>query len=210
MPIEFAHRCARLRTAEDLNLPIAGVVVFDVSASMSYRQAGQTLLDVGRQIVADHVGALPEGSRICVTDNATDQPLLFQMSLSSVPSQLERLSTSADARVLNSAIADALNAQVLDRDRIQSEGGDRDRYVRRIYVVTDLAKSAWQFPDPFELESSLSVEEAPSLFVLDVGSSEGRNRGFSELSLSTEENAPRRFTQTDDSLRVDNGRIGFG
>lgn len=174
-------------TAEDLNLPIAGVVVFDVSASMSYQEAGQTLLDVGRQIVADHVGAMPEGSRISITDTATDQPLLFQVSLTSVPTQLERLVPQANARSLNGAVAAAFDAHRQDRERIQSEGGDRDRYVRRIYVVTDLAKTAWQFPDPFELEATASAEESPGLFVLDVGAETPRNRGVGELSLSSDE-----------------------
>lgn len=174
-------------TAEDLNLPIAGVVVFDVSASMSYLEAGQTLLDVGRQIFADHVGELPEGSRVCVTDNASDQPLLFQVSLSSVPGQLERLTPSADARSLNGAVADALELHRQDRERVMSEGADLDRYVRRIYVVTDRAKTAWQFPDPFDLDAQLAAEDAPSLYVLDVGVESPRNQGLAPVSLSSEE-----------------------
>lgn len=174
-------------SAEALDLPVAGVFVFDVSASMSYREAGKTLLDVGRQIVADHVGALPTGSKVAILNNADDQPVLFQLSLSSVPTQLERLATAADSRTLNQSVRLAYDTHARDLEQVLSEGDSRDRFVRRVYVVTDLAKSAWQFPDSAELEATLSSENAPNLFVLDVGADSPTNRGFAGVSLSSQD-----------------------
>lgn len=174
-------------TAEALDLPVAGVFVFDVSPSMTYRESGQPLLDTARKIVAEHVGALPAGSRVAVTDNATEQPLLFQVSLSSVPAQLERLTPSATARSLNASIAAAFEAHRVDREAIRTEGDDRDRFVRRIYVVTDLTKTAWKFPDGSSLAEAAAAENGPSLFLLDVGVEAPLNRGFAQVKLSSDE-----------------------
>ena len=177
-------------SAEMMNLPVAGIFVFDVSPSMSYTQQGKTLLDSARELVAAHVGRLPSGSRVAITDNASLGNLPFQVSLSSVPSQLERLQIRADARPLNSAVAAAFDAHEQDRERVRSEGDSRDRFVRRVYVFTDLAKSAWQFPDGSGLMETMTVESdasaVPGLFICDVGVADPQNRSLKAVRVRPE------------------------
>ena len=178
-------------TAEQVDLPVAAVFVFDVSLSTGYERDGQTRLDAAADLVSEHVGQMPSGSRVAVLTNARpgngSSVAIFQRSLSAVPSQLSRLKPTAAVRTLNETIAAAVETHRADRDRIRQTGDAAARYVRRLYVVTDLQLSAWQFPDPDGLESRLAEAESIGLFILDVGLESPQNRALIDLQLSRPE-----------------------
>ncbi|MCS7167711.1 MAG: BatA domain-containing protein [Gemmatales bacterium] len=50
--------------------PIAAILIFDTSVSMSYQLEGQSLLQRAQALAAEYVRRLPEGSRVAVVDSA--------------------------------------------------------------------------------------------------------------------------------------------
>ena len=177
-------------TAEEIDLPVAAVFVFDVSPSVGYERDGRTRLQLARQTVTDHVGRLPGGSRAAIVTNArrpNSEVAVFQRTLSGVPTQLARLEPVHSTITLNEAIAKAVDLHTQDRRRLTADGAASARYVRRTYVVTDLQMTAWQFPDDSGLEAKLAEESTIGLFLLDVGLDAVANRALTDLRLSKAE-----------------------
>ncbi|MCS7160008.1 MAG: BatA domain-containing protein [Gemmatales bacterium] len=50
--------------------PIAAILIFDTSASMSYQLEGQTRLQRAQTLAGEYLRSLPEGSRVAVVDSA--------------------------------------------------------------------------------------------------------------------------------------------
>ena len=175
--------------AKPLDLPVSGVMVFDASLSMGYQQEGETRLDVARKIALRHLEELPLGSRIAVADNATDHPVNFQSSLHAAQSRLTALEVQSVIDSLEERLRDALRAQEDDRKRIALELGDangsRDRYVRRIYLFTDLAASGWK-SGANRLQAELEKATGINLYVIDVGEEVPQNGAVTEVILSRE------------------------
>jgi hypothetical protein len=132
------------------NLPVSGVFLFDTSLSMDYRFENKTRLDVAREIAETQLSRIPHGSRIAVSDTSTDEPLLFQADLAGAQSRLTALATSPVASKINDRLRQAVSLQEEDRKRILGtqdslpEEKQADRFLREIYVFTDLARTAWQ------------------------------------------------------------------
>ena len=172
------------RTAEELNLPIAAVFVFDVSPSMGYERDGQTRLDRARELIGSHVERFQGGSRATLLTNARRldrRAAVLQRSLSTLGNQLDRLERTAATVPLNEAIADAVAVHESDRQRVAGGADGEARYVRRIYVLTDLQLSAWQFPDSRDVSSILEESPEIGLFVLDVGVAAPDNRSVAPI-----------------------------
>ncbi len=161
--------------AGDVTLPVAGIFLFDTSLSMGYQQEGKTRLDVAREIALDHLSDLPNGSRVAVADVAGDHPMLFQSTLAGAKLQLESREVHPLRLPLNDRIRAALRLQEDDRKRTLAEQGAipedqrTDRYLRRIYVLTDLAASAWRVGGTSRLAAELERLPAVNLFLIDVG-----------------------------------------
>ena len=170
--------------AGDVTLPVAGVFLFDTSLSMGYQQEGQTRLDVAREIALAHLSDLPNGSRVAVADVGSDHPMLFQSTLAGAKLQLESRELRPLRLPLNDRVRAALRLQEDDRKRTLSEQGaipeDRrtDRYLRRIYVLTDLAASAWRIGGTSRLADELEQLPAVNLFLIDVGETNPPNRAI--------------------------------
>ncbi|MEZ6057084.1 MAG: BatA domain-containing protein [Planctomycetaceae bacterium] len=175
-----------------LDLPVAAIFLFDTSLSMSYQQEGKTRLDVARDIASAHISDLASGSRVSIVDNSNDNPIVFQPTLSAAQTRLQSLTTSAISLPMNDRLRTALLAQEEDRERTIREsggtaGGGRERFLRRIYILTDLSKEAWRLGNSQLLKGELERLAEVGLFLVDVGEESPANISVRELRLSREQ-----------------------
>jgi len=176
----------------DRNLPVAGVFIFDTSLSMGYRLNSKTRLEVAQEIAARHLEELPAGSRVAVADTSTPNPILFQAESAAAQTRLASLKPRAVSLPLNERLRSALMLQEEDQRRTLesqgavAEGERRDRYLREIYLFTDLAASAWRQPDTQQLLSELERLPAMQVYLIDVGVDEPTNIGIANLRLSSQ------------------------
>lgn len=172
------------------NVPVAGVFVFDTSLSMTYQLENQTRLDRSREIALEHIGQLPQGSRIAVADTAGTLPLLFHADLQAARSRIEGLTARPIAHPLNERIRAALSVLEEDRGRtldvLQSVPVDErtDRYLREIYVFTDMAASGWNLQAARLLQQEIERLDWVSVYLIDVSVDEPANVGVTDLRLS--------------------------
>ena len=172
--------------AEDL--PASAVFLFDTSLSMQYRIENQTRLDVAKEIAVEHLTRLPARSRVAITDTSTDSPVLYQADLAGAQSRAEGLEILPVSHALNDRLRAALALLEEDRRRtLDSEGADadqRDRYLREVYVFTDLSRSAWSSGAGKGLRDELDRLAWANLYLIDVGVTEPVNVGLTALRLS--------------------------
>lgn len=177
-------------TDVDLDLPVAAVFLFDTSLSMEYLQGGQSRLDVAKDLAQEHLTTFPGGSRVAIADVSNDNPVLFQSTLGGAKSRIDALKTAPMRIPVNDRLRDALRAQKQDREVIQAEfssGSDaarQDRYLRRIYVFTDLAGTAWRTGGASLLRAEIEKQTDMPVFLIDVGELQPQNVAVSGLSLS--------------------------
>jgi uncharacterized membrane protein len=174
--------------AEDL--PVAAVFLFDTSLSMQYRLESKTRLEVAQNIAEAHLSGLPAGSRIAVAHTAADNPVLFQANLSGAQAQIEKLKERAVSVPLNERVLAALNMQDEDRRRTLQlqesvpEENRSDRYLREIYLFTDLARSGWKRASAARLRERLAGLPWLQVYLIDVGVVKPTNLGISSLRIS--------------------------
>jgi hypothetical protein len=170
------------------DLPIAATFIFDNSLSLEYTQQGETRLAVAKRLAREHLMDFPAGSRVAVTEASEDTPVIFQASISAAQSRIDAIEPSAVTTSLNDRILAAANLQRDDRQRVASEGGAEslDRFLRRVYVFTDLAASAWRFSESTALFRAF--EEQPGLVVqiVDVGELDPKNTSIGAVIQSAE------------------------
>ncbi len=172
------------------NLPVAGVFLFDTSLSMQYRSMSKTRLDEAKEIAGKHLSNLPPQSRIAVADTSTDNPILFQADLSGAQARINRLEIRPVSLALNDRLRTALRLQEEDYQRTLGSQASveetmrTDRYLREIYLLTDLARSGWQKSAAKALRDELSRLPWVQVYVIDVGVEEPTNVAVSSLSLS--------------------------
>ena len=170
------------------DLPVAAVFIFDNSLSLEYTQGGQTRLALAKQMAKDHLRDFAAGSRVAVAESSLDEPVIFQASVSAAQSRIDAIEPSAVSIPLNDRIISAASLQRDDKTRVAAEGTDAglDRFLRRVYVFTDLAATAWRFGESTAM--SRIFEEQPNLSVqiVDVGELQPRNTSIGPVTLSTE------------------------
>ncbi len=173
-----------------IDVPVAAVFLFDTSFSMGYQQEGKTRLDLARQIAVEHLGALPSGSRVAVADVSNDNPVIFQTTLGSAQARIDALELQPVRIPLNDRLRTALLTQEDDRREKLDEQGSvpadsrRDRYVRRVYVFTDLAETAWRTAGSQLLRNEIERLEDVSVYLVDVGERHPQNVAVTNVSLS--------------------------
>lgn len=178
--------------ATELNLPVAGVLLIDNSLSMSYLQAGKDALAHAKEIARAHLQNLPTGSRIAVGDCSSEKLIPFQSTLNSAVSRIEALETSPVALPLEDRLREALKSHEDDRRRTLSTQADqpeqdrKDRYIRRIYLFTDLAHSAWRSGGSSLLKSELEKQKNINLYLIDVGQTGAQNQAVTSVHPSRE------------------------
>lgn len=157
------------------NLPVAAVFLFDTSLSMSYRQRNFTRLEAAQQIAAEHLGRLPSGSRVAVADTSSDQPLVFQAEQSGALDRIQKL----QPRPVSLPLADRIRASLAlqDEDFRRTVVGQEsapperrtDRYLREIYLFTDLTVAGWRSGDHQGVKAELGRLPNIQLYIIDVG-----------------------------------------
>jgi hypothetical protein len=172
------------------DLPVAAAFVFDTSLSMQYTQEGKTRLEAARQMAVEHLRDFPSNSRLAITDTANDSPLIFQASLSAAQSRMDSLALAPVSMPLNERVRAALILQADDRAKTVAEmnaspeAARRDRFIRRVYVFTDLSASAWRLGSARSIQQELEKLPGLSIQVVDVGDQQPRNVGIREVKLS--------------------------
>lgn len=188
----IAAEITRPLPSAELDLPVAGVMLFDTSLSMSYLQEGKTTLDRARSIARAHLQSLPTGSRIAIAETSNDHPVLFQSTLLSAQARLDALQPEPVSLPFDLRLRDALRTHEDDRRRTLSdqesvdEAARKDRYIRRIYLLTDLAKSAWRTSGSSLLKSDLERLANVNLYLIDVGRDDLENVAITDVRLSRE------------------------
>ena len=191
----YAHRVAAEikdpgpRRAE--NVPVAAVFLFDTSASMAYKQANQTRLQAAKQIAKEHLTRLPGGSKIAVA-STSDPAAAFSSDLVAGQSRIDAQEIKPRSLSLNDRLRALLILQEDDRRRVTSEQGTvpedkrQDRFVREVYLFTDLAKSAWRDEASTLLKDELERLRWIGVYLIDVGETEPINVALTSLKLSRE------------------------
>lgn len=178
--------------AAALDLPVAAVFLFDASLSMTYQQGGKTRLDVARDIASQHLGELPEGSRVAIVDTAGENPVLFQ-TVSTSQARMQAVEAKAVSLPLNDRLRSCLTAHEEDRRRTLEEQGSvsedlrKDRYLRRVYIFTDLARTAWRLGSSTLLKGEIERLKTVNVFLVDVGELSPTNMALTGLRLSRQE-----------------------
>ncbi len=172
------------------DLPVAAVFLFDTSLSMQYTQEGKTRLDQAKTFALGHMDSLPPRSRIAVGETSSTTPILFQADLVGAKARIQALAPHPVTQPLNERLRAALALQQQDQGRTldeqQSVAPDvrRDRFIREIYVFTDLAASAWRSSGADLLKEELDRTKWGAVYVIDVGETKPQDIGITELSLS--------------------------
>ena len=173
------------------NVPVAAVLLFDTSSSMSYRQGNQTRLQLAQQIARDHLSRLPGGSKVAVAVSHEAAAPAFSLDLQASRSRIDACEINAGSFALNDRLRTVLLAQEEDRRRVTAEQSGpeekrQDRYVREIYLFTDLTKSAWRAEASSLLRDEMKRLETIGVYLIDVGETAPSNVGFTSLNLSRE------------------------
>ena len=177
----------RAETSE--NIPVAAVFLLDTSFSMKYRHENRTRLEHCRDIVKEHIGRLPSGSRAAISGATPNEDIIFQADLIGAGSRLETLESTAVPESLNRRIKAAIQTQVDDRKRVQDDagpGGSADLFAREIYVLTDLSRTAWQDPDESGLSDFLKQHDWLQIYIVDVSVPDAVNAAIMDLRLSSD------------------------
>jgi hypothetical protein len=152
----------------DSSVPTALGLVFDTSLSMDYRDKDKSRLDEAKERANEIVGKLPDSSLVFIVDSAVPGVPIGQTPSSALKA-IGELKTHSASRSLNAAMGQVYTAVA-----------ECDRPVRVVYVLTDLARSAWSPDRPAEgLDNVAKLKAAKSgkivTFVLRLMPEEIRN-----------------------------------
>lgn len=169
------------------NQPVSAVFLFDTSLSMSYRHDNKSRLERAQQIAAGHLDSLPRGSQVAVTTNAGETQILFQTDLVAVSDRInDKLTVDPlSNRKLDDLLLAAVARQVDDRKRALEEF-EVDRFLREVYVFTDLSASAWKETASPRLRDLLAKHTWLQIYVIDVGIEDPTNVAVTDVKLSAQ------------------------
>ena len=192
----YAHRVSAdiknpaPRLAE--NVPVAAIFLFDTSASMSYKQSNKTRLREAQETAKLHLGRLPSGSKVAVAASGETGPSAFSSDLVAAQSRIDSLDIKSTGLNLNDRLNALFQVHEEDRRRITTEqesvSADKrqDRFVREVYIFTDLSKSAWRETNSRQLRDELERLNWMGVYVIDVGEQSPTNVALTGLKLSRE------------------------
>lgn len=172
-----------------LNVPVSAVFVFDTSPSMAYQFDGRTRLEAVQAVARRFLHQLPPHSQVAVTDTAADDPILFQPDLSGALARIDTLKIQPGGRPLNDRVRTALTAQEADRERTLGSQNNipadqrKDRFVREIYVLTDMAASAWKLSAAPVLRQEMERQPRVRVYLIDSSVAEPTNIALSPPEL---------------------------
>ena len=174
------------------NVPVAAVFLFDTSSSMAYKQSNQTRLQAAQQFAKDQLGRLPGGSKVAVAASGESATAAFSVDLKAAQTRIEAQEIKATGLPLNDRLRAVLLGQEDDRRRVTAEQSSlpeekrADRFVREVYLFTDLAKSAWREESSSLLKDELERLKWIGVYIIDVGTLEPINVALHSIKLSRE------------------------
>jgi len=174
------------------DLPVTAVYLFDTSPSMTFQRQNQTRLEVAVDLARQHLGTLPKGSKIAVTESATTTLVVFSADMTAAQNRLEGLKPQPAHRPLEDRLRSALLAVENDRKKLLSDQSNvaedlqQDRFLREIYIFTDLARSAWELQPGSQLREELAARPWLALYLVDVGVDDPLNVSLTDMRLSRE------------------------
>ena len=174
--------------------PVAAVMVIDTSPTMEYKFSNKSRLDVAKELVADLIQKLPTESKIAILTQTSGQ---FALDRSSAQRQLERVEIQYQPANL---------AQMIQKGVQLVRGEKLDR--REVYVVTDLASSAWNRAEEVGLEPLLAEKPSVMLQLMDVGIESPQNWAIGDLELSQSELAPGGSVTVETTLSRSEAAVG--
>lgn len=157
----------------DRDVATALALVFDTSLSMGYSDLGKTRLDLAKEQAKSVLTRLPETSQVFVIDSGA--PIApAPVSPSAAKKRLDGLTLRAATRPLNEAIEQSYAA--LARS-------DPELTRRETYVLTDLARSAWEVGRPVSgrQEAEQRGGKKINTFVLRLSAKEPRDSAVISL-----------------------------
>src|SRR5262249_11585017 len=133
----------------DESQPTALGLIFDTSLSMKYKDKDKTRLDEAKERAREILAKIPDSSLVFVVDSF--EPGVTGLSPSAALKRIEGLTTHTVSRSLNVAVGEAYDAVA-----------DCDRPVHVVYVLTDLARSAWNPDRPADgLDKVAKIKAGP-------------------------------------------------
>lgn len=170
------------QTSFSESAPVAAVMLLDSSISMGYIHQNQTRLEQARQLAQEHIETLPRGSRVALGTNRPEEQLLFQANTAAAINRLssdELLPLVDWTEPWEEALRQALETQKADRrERMEAEGTAEDRYIREIYLLTDLSRSAWKTQPEADILQQLAELDWLNFYLIDVGVEAPQNVGL--------------------------------
>ncbi|MDR3633104.1 MAG: BatA domain-containing protein [Isosphaeraceae bacterium] len=155
------------------DVPTALALVFDTSLSMGYKEHDKTRLDEAKDWAYETLKKTPDSSQVFVIDSS--QPgVPPPLSPASARKQIEGLALRATYRPLNAAVGQAYSA-VVESDRPRHE----------VYVLTDLARSAWKTDSAVEgLDKLQKIKNGVNTYVVRLAPKDVRDIAVTEAEPS--------------------------
>lgn len=174
------------------NFPVSAVLLFDVSPSMEYRQDSHTRLDAARHLAEQLLSRLPAGSQLSVTHNATTDPAVFLSDSTAARERLDALKIAERTETLDRRIQTVIDLQTRDRERtleqmgaVDSNAGN-DRFLREIYIFTDMAASSWRMSASRSIQRQMEDSPWLAIYLVDVSAMTTQNVTVEMPKLSAE------------------------
>ncbi|MBD3673784.1 MAG: BatA domain-containing protein [Planctomycetaceae bacterium] len=174
------------------NFPVSAVLLFDVSPSMEYREQNLTRLESAQELAQQLLSRLPTGSQLSVTHNGSTDPAVFLSDSTAARDRIDQLKIIQMSDTLDRRVQAAIDLQVRDRERILEEMGatadsaGNDRYLREIYIFTDLAVHQWRMSSSVALSNLMEENPWLAVYLVDVSAISSRNITLSHPQLSAE------------------------
>jgi len=161
--------------ALDQQAPIFGVMIFDDSPSMTFREKGQTRLDQAKILAKSAITRMPAGSKIAVVEASNPIASVF-LEKSAAISRIDSLETQSLAVQVNEAIVAGMRSLADKKDQR-----------RELYVFSDQAAHAWNVSDSDRMVG-LFKEAGPglSVYVIDVHAETLKNVAIEDWMLSSQ------------------------
>jgi hypothetical protein len=121
----------------DQSVPTALGLVFDTSLSMKYKDKDKTRLEEAKERAREIVSKLPDSSQVFVVDSS--EPGSTGLSPAAALKRIDELAIHPVSRPLNVAMGE-----------VYEKIGGAEKPARVVYVLTDLARSAWEAGRPAE------------------------------------------------------------
>jgi aerotolerance regulator-like protein len=156
----------------DQEAPVAAAIVIDTSPRMQYRHENKTRLEAAQEMAQWLLRQLPAESELAIVDSRSGSGA-FAIDRATAAKAIERLRTAGTPRPLVEIIEASI--QLLKQ---------KSQLRKEIYVVSDLAASAWKSAGTTDLKKLLAANDGVLLYVIDVGAEKPRNFSLGELTLS--------------------------